>query len=128
MRVLFLTASGHAWSDTVGLDFDNIQEPDGLHPLTNAAIFNDIKRKESVTFISARTTIPIGELNTDEQMKRLVFQRFLMIVARRGHRVSRIWSRRFVNLAFFLIRGLYFGWFMGFVMLLVYIPVRLVFG
>lgn len=126
MRVLFLTASGHAYADKVGLNYDNIQEPDGIHPLTNDAIYTDDQKREAITFIAARHTVPVGEDRSLNKMREIVFERTLMIVARRGHRVSRIWSRRLVNFICLLLRGFYFGWLVGLIMLGVYIVVRLV--
>jgi len=125
MRVLFLTTSGHAYSDKVGLNFDNIQEPDGIHPLTNKAVYTDEHKRESLTFITARSTVPIGDSRTFDRMYELIFERTLMMVARRSHRVSRIWHRRFINAIYLIFRLFYFGWMLGLVTLGIYIAIKL---
>jgi hypothetical protein len=126
MRVLYLTASGHAYADKVGLNYDNIQEPDGIHPLPNEAVFVDKQKKEAIVFISSKVAVPVGVDKSFDRMKNIVFQDFLMIIARRGHRVSRIWSRRLINGIYFSLRFFYLGWFLGFIMLGVFIIIQLV--
>ena len=112
MRVLYLTPTGHAYSDEIGLSCDNIQEPDGIHPLSNNAIYTDDNKRESVMFISARNFMPEGEDKSFENVSRKMFERFLMIIARRRHRVSRIFYRKMMMVLKLVLRSFYCAFFL----------------
>jgi hypothetical protein len=126
MRILFLTASGHALSDKVGLNYDNIQEPDGVHPMGNEAVYRDVNKTDAIMFIPAKMTVALGDSRSKGRMEEIVFERTVMMVARRGQKVSRIWSRRLINGSYFVARFIYLSWFMAVMTLGIYILIRLV--
>ena len=121
MIAIYISASGQAIAEKVGLRYDNIQEPDGNHPMSELAIFKDIDRTEAIMLVQAGTMVPVGESRKLKRTRAIMFQALLMMVARRNHWVSRIWRRKLLGGIWAALRLFYFSWFMLIIVFFAYI-------
>lgn len=126
MRAIYISASGQAIAEKVGLRYDNVQEPDGIHPMSEMAVYKDINRTEAIVLIQAGTAPMIGESRKLERYQDFMFRALKMMVSRRSHWVSRGWKRKLNGGMWSGIRLFYFLWFVMIIVLAAHIPIMAV--
>lgn len=105
MRLIYLTVDGREIVEKAKITQRIIEEPDGYHPLTNDAVWHNVRKRPDERIVILDGVLPpLGSMMAHEDIVSLFREEIAMEAGFQKKPVSRMWGRAFARAGDWLLK------------------------